>query len=122
MKLVLPLPPQIGNERGHWAVRHRRKKAFYRACDERQGVGLIPAPPDVPIPHARLSAHLYLWNRMDHDNLGIRLKAALDWLVTRGYLTDDGPDYLTVDGVEQSVDRNSQRIEIDLARTQPERG
>lgn len=110
----MPLPPNRGNARGHWRVQWKRKQDFYDACDERQAVGLIPAPPTTPITKAELHAWFYVHNLMDYDNLAARLKHALDWLVTRGYLEDDRPANLRITGIEQEIDRQDKRVELGL--------
>jgi hypothetical protein len=50
-----------------------------------------------------MTATLTLYNAMDHDGAVSRCKWALDWLVTRGYLVDDGPAILTWTGMPQQV-------------------
>ena len=115
MRLVMPLPPNVANERGHWRTRNRRKLAFMGECDHRQLLGLIPPPPERPWSHVTLAAHFHLHNLMDkHDNLRFRLKYPSDWLVTRGYIDDDGPDNITVVGVDQCIDRKDKRLVLDL--------
>jgi len=114
MDFVLPLPPNIANMRAHWAQKNRWKRRFWDECDQRQLVGLLPAPPPEPLLTAELTAHLYVWNVGDQDNAWARLKWALDWLTTRGYLIDDGPENLRIRSVEQTVDRKDQRLEMTL--------
>lgn len=117
MKLTMPLPPNVANARWHWAQRVRAKTRYYRACDERQNVGLIPAPPRFPFEHVTLSAAFYVHNFMDADNAFARLKFVQDWLVTRGYLVDDSPAHLTLEPITQEVDRKNKRLELLLRPT-----
>lgn len=51
---------------------------------------------------------------MDEDNLTARAKWVLDWLVTRGYLTDDKPQNLRLLKPRQRIDRKNKRIEVEL--------
>lgn len=93
---------------------HQLKKKYWRKCDMAQTVGDIPPPPERPMDRVELRARLFLWNRSDWDNLVARMKWPVDWLVTRGYLTDDSPK--NVDGwrVSQDIDRSDRRVEIEI--------
>ena len=105
LTLLMDAPPQKGNERGHWKARWGRRKAYFNAQDSRQLAGLIPPPPAKPMDRVRIRAHLYLWNQMDPDNLTSRLKDAIDWCVSRGYLLSDSPVVIRELVVEQEIDR-----------------
>lgn len=107
MRFVLPLPPNMANARMHWAAKNRKRATYTLACtcaDSRR--------PDEPIAPARVRATLYLWNKMDEDNLTARLKWVIDWLVEREILLDDHPDCMTLEDVSQEIDRKHQRVEI----------
>ena len=112
----MPLPPNQGNRRGHWRVGWQAKKDFYAACDARQNVSLLPAPPSEPWDAATLSAHFYVHNLSDPDNLHARLKFVQDWLVTRGYIVDDSPAHLTLVTATQEIDRKDKRLHVTLAQ------
>jgi hypothetical protein len=94
LTLTLPLPPNMANGRGHWRKKDRERKAYLAACDARQAAGLVPPPPAVPLPWAELHAAMVMWAFMDCDNAIARLKWAVDWLVTRGYLEGDSRKHL----------------------------
>ena len=110
MRIVLPLPPNRANARWHWRTEKRKRADYFLRChctDWKQ--------PRKPHSHVRLTATLYVWSRMDMDNLMARMKWPLDWLVRNEFLTDDGPDVIEWVGLPtQVVDRKNQRIEIEL--------
>jgi len=83
------MPPNLANGRMHHMVKHREKKKYWRALDERQQSGLLPPPPVQPYHRVRIASHMVLRAYMDDDNALARHKWILDWLVTRGYLADD---------------------------------
>lgn len=114
MRLLLPVPPDIGNERGHWAVRNRRRQNFFGDCDDRQLFRLLPPPPPQPFESVEITAHFRLWNEMDADNLRARLKHALDWLRTRGYIVDDRAKNVRLAAVTQEIDRKDRGLELTL--------
>lgn len=109
MKLVLPIPPNRGNDRLHWAAEKRAKDAYYTACLARYG-----KPPKVTLSRATIGATLYTHQTMDEDNLMARLKFPVDFLVERGYITDDSPGVLIWERPTQEIDRRNQRVEIEL--------
>lgn len=110
----MDLPPDLGNGRMHWRTRHKRKKAYYEACDNRQLLGLIPAPDSV-IARCEIAAHFKLHNASDWDNLGARLKFAFDWLVTRGYIADDGPKVILKNpDITQEIDRKNRKLIVTI--------
>ena len=114
MKLVLDLPPDLANARMHWRTKHARQRIYCEACDNRQLIGLLP-PPGEPLVRAKVTAHFQMHNEMDWDNLFARLKWALDWLVTRGYLVDDSPKVIPeCPTVTQEIDRKNKRLAITL--------
>jgi Holliday junction resolvase RusA-like endonuclease len=113
IELTLPLPPNRANAREHWRVTHRKKKDYYlwaeralrnhdcQAWRTKEG-------------RVALTATLYLWNKMDRDNLMARLKWPLDVLVSYGLLVDDSEEWLDLKMPTQVVDRKNPRIEIQL--------
>lgn len=107
MTLTLPLPPNMANGRMHWRVKHQRRKAYLAACDQLQGAGLNPKP-SVNVPdRAVISATVYHTHWSDDDNCMARLKWAVDWLVTRGYLAGDSRKHLTWSALpEQNIKRS----------------
>ena len=113
LRLVLPLPPNRANARGHWRKAHREKKAYWSEVDQLAMTRKIPRPPVEPWSRAELSAHLYVWNEFDEDNAVSLLKWIQDWLVSRGYVAGDRRKNLRLAGVpEQTIDRENPRVEI----------
>ena len=103
------ITPNRANAGGHWRNGKRKRADYFLRClctDWKQ--------PRKPHSHVRLTATLYVWSRMDMDNLMARMKWPLDWLVRNGWLTDDGPDVIEWELPRQVVDRKNQRIEIEL--------
>ena len=109
MKLTLPLPPNRANARWHWRKEKLLRDSYFMRCLAMQGLKWRE-----PATHARISATLYVWSVMDMDNLMARLKWPVDWLVHRGYITDDDPAHLQWTLPEQQIDRRNQRVEIEL--------
>jgi hypothetical protein len=97
--LTLPLPPNLANGRGHWRKKHRERREYFAACDQRQGAGLVPAPPAVALAHAWITAVITHTHWSDDDNAMARLKWSVDWLKTRGYIADDSRKCLTWTGL-----------------------
>ena len=111
MKLTLPLPPNRANAREHWRVTSRKKTDYYYAAE----TGLyLQRPPRLPPQRMRLDATLYLWARMDFDNLVARLKFPIDVLVRYGLLVDDNEKWLDLQMPKQVIDRKDMRVEIEL--------
>jgi hypothetical protein len=107
MRITLPLPPNIGNRRGHWRRWKRKQDNYNVLC-----TAAHPARPVEPIAPAVLHATLYVWNRNDEDNAVARLKWAIDWLVDRQIILDDHPSALRLGTVTQEIDRKNQRLEL----------
>jgi hypothetical protein len=115
VRLVLPLPPNRANARGHWRKSHGQQKEYVQKLDHLQLFGRVPPPPKAPLMKARISATLYVWSPMDQGNALNRLKWVEDWLVSRGYILDDAPDVLEWTGIpRQVVDRQDQRVVLEL--------
>ena len=88
--LHLPLPPNRGNARQHWAARHREDKAY----QERAHLYLVARrnlKPKSPWGAVRINAHVVTTRPQDLDNATARLKPALDLLVSERWLVDDNP-------------------------------
>ena len=115
----MDLPENLSNARMHWKAKYRAKKRYYAAQDARQSFGLIEPPPTEPLASVRVLAHLRLYNAADPDGCAARLKWPMDWLVTRGYLEDDGPAIVKELRVTQEIDRRNQRLEITLEPLDP---
>lgn len=106
MTFRFPLPPNLLNpaRKSHWAVKHRGKVDFYDAADSLQEAGILPPPPRVPFVRVRVSATLYMPKAMDDDNAMARAsKWPMDWLKTRGYITDDRKQVVTWTGFPTQV-------------------
>ena len=111
MKFILPLPPNLANGRMHWAAKNRKRRVYMLTCRAWK----IPRRPVEPLTRARIRATLFVFNRMDRDNLTARLKWPVDFLVQRGYILDDSEDVLEWAGLpSQQIDRRHQRVEIEL--------
>ncbi len=111
------MPLNIGNGgHYHWRTRSNQRKAYLKALDQRQAAKLIPPPPPTPFARARIDSVMHLANVMDKDNAMRRHKWVLDWLKTRGYITDDNDKHLDwVSFPEQRVKRDGNyRIELTL--------
>lgn len=92
-----PLPDKVlyANGRGHWAMKHKAKKALWDLCDLLVTGKINPSPPDdAPWDKAEISASLVVAAQMDEGNCLNRMKALEDWLTTRQYLVDDSPKHL----------------------------
>ena len=114
MKLQLPLPVNLGNARLHHMVKYRKKKAYWEHLDILVVLKRLPPAPETPYASAALVFDWFVWNKLDPDNLGARKKWIMDWLVTRGYLTDDRESNVTLTDKPQTIDRKCPRVEIDL--------
>lgn len=102
--LILPMPPNMANSRMHWRSKDAARQTYFGHCDTLRTLGLLPEPPRVAPTHATIEARLVLMREMDADGAMSRLKWAVDWLVTRGYLEDDKPSHLSWRGVpEQAI-------------------
>ncbi len=113
MKLILPLPPNRANAREHWRVTARKKMEYYTkanlAVTAQRWWGTAPLAT-----RFTLNATLYLWARMDRDNLMARLKWPIDSLVRNGLLVDDNEKWLDLQMPKQVIDRTNMRVEIIL--------
>ena len=118
LTFTFPMPPNLGNARMHWAVKHKKKTAFWSMADLLLKGKVFPKPPKTPWQKARITAHCVVGAINDTDNLMARMKWVGDWLVTRGYLVDDKPRHLEWSGMPtQRVSRkNSPECEITLTR------
>lgn len=90
LMMNLPMPPNLGNSRGHSRWSGAQKKRYFEILDKRQLFGMLPEPPKQPWDNVQLRADLHLGARMDDDNAKFRAyKWPADWLRTRGYIVDD---------------------------------
>lgn len=106
LTLTMPMPVNRGNARMHWRPTLRAKKHYFADCDQRQLIGMIPPPPPTPFGRCVLNATMVLGQAMDDDNAMARLKYALDWIRTRGYVRDDSRRVIQWAGFpRQIVDR-----------------
>lgn len=113
--LTLPLPPNAANSRRHWRVVLKEKKAYWAKLNVLTKFGTEPKAPRSPFDPAHISAHLYVHQIMDTDNVFNRLKIALDWM--KGlYIVDDAPGHLQWAGIpSQTVDRKNPRVVLTLS-------
>lgn len=107
LTLWLPMPPDNANGRGsHWASRDRGRSHYVRELDHRAAARLIVPPPAAPFARASVWPAVYYPTRrhlIDSDNLVRRLKPAIDWLKTNGYIAGDDPRRLAWEPVEHRV-------------------
>lgn len=124
--LVLPLPGNFGNARGHWAAQYRAKLGY-----QRKVLAVAGKPPKKPWAKVTIKATFYVWAKMDPDNAQARLKHVLDalkavrripvgprrWkmMMGSGWFLDDHPGCLLGLEVEQVVDRKNQRLEVTIS-------
>lgn len=115
MKFTFALPLNLLNNQGmHWRKRNKIKREWYENADMLALVKFNPQPPAKPWEKARIKAHFYVWSKMDCiDNLPARMKWVMDWMVTRGYLTDD-KDAEWSEQPQQTVDRKNRRVEVEV--------
>jgi len=69
-----------------------------------------------------LNATLFVWAKMDRDNLVARLKWPIDCLVRYGILRDDNEKWLDLQMPKQVVDRKNPRVEIELTPCKSKEG
>jgi hypothetical protein len=92
---TLPLPVNLANTSfGHWAVKHKARKAYWESLDVGVTFKRLPCAPQRPYSRARLDVAMYHTHDTDRDNREARLKWVLDWLTSRGYLVDDADAHL----------------------------
>lgn len=112
-RVTLPLPPNMANSRRHWRVKQRERVEYedwaFVWMHEARAQG-----PRKPLKRATIRATLYVYAKMDMDNLVARLKWPVDYLVKAGWLVDDGPDVLDWTLPSQQTDRKRPRVEITL--------
>ena len=112
IELTLPLPPNRGNARDHWAVSAKKKKAYTAECALACFEIVNTQPPFRG--RVRISMDFYVWSLNDWDNLVNRAKWAWDALVKFGIIKDDSPKYVDLGDVTQTVDRKDQRLELSI--------
>lgn len=114
MKMVLPLPVNLANCRLHHMVKYRKKKAYWADLDMLLMVKRLPPPPETPWQAVHITFDWYVWNKMDPDGRDARKKWIIDWLRTRGYIIDDREENVDYTDLPQTVDRKSQRVELQI--------
>ena len=116
LTLVLPMPPNLGNARQHWRVKHDERTRYFNECAMRVCAKLIPEPPETTPERVRISSRMFLGARMDVDNAMHRHKWILDWLQRCAYIRNDNAKHLEWAGFpEQIVKRDGNyRVEITL--------
>lgn len=116
LTLVAPMPPNLGNSRMHWRVRHKAKHDYWDTLDALYLLHKMPWPDAAPPEKARIRVRMHLGAQMDHDNAMARLKFLIDWLVMSHYIVDDSPKALEWEGFpEQVIKRDGNyRVEITL--------
>ena len=111
--LVLPLPPNRANRRGHWAAQYRQDKAWaLRALVALRNADV--SRPRRPLARCRIAFHVVTTRAQDYDNAVARTKPATDLLVREGWLRDDGPAVLVDVAFTQAVDARHPRLEVTI--------
>jgi hypothetical protein len=100
---VLPLPVNLGNSRMHWAQKDKARRDYWHALDIGVLTKRLPRPPGRPYPRAVLDAEIHHTHDTDRDNREARLKYAIDWLTSRGYIVDDSDAHLERTGFVRAV-------------------
>lgn len=131
VKLVLPLPPSVlNNRKAHPMAEYRAKNKYRAECWAAAIKQVMPrAREDLP-ERVRVRATFYVRNRRDEaDNLPASLKWALDCLKQeqtgsvkwrqgvydeKGYLIDDDPAHCIAEQPTQHIDRKNTRLELEL--------
>jgi len=111
--VALPLPPNRGNGRGHWAVQKRLQDAW--AVQATVALQNSRKRPSEPL--KRFTAHLKVFTKgraNDLDNATARAKPAFDLLKRLGWIVEDGPEHLIRLTVESASDWHHPRLEIAL--------
>jgi Holliday junction resolvase RusA-like endonuclease len=114
LTMVLPMPYNRGNSRLHWRVAQKKKQAYYDELTVRMHAGMIPKPPKLWPAFAKVEMTLFVWAKMDRDNLYARCKFPCDWLVAHGYIAGDREDQIDLQ-VTQKIDRKHQRIQVSIS-------
>lgn len=109
-----PLPPNRANRYAHWAARHAQRKSLWRSLDAMAMVKRLPPPPRYPWAKAHAVLEVKTWRPSDPDNATARAKDCIDWLVSRGYLVDDGPTHLTLGVRATTAPRTETGITVTL--------
>lgn len=113
-RVTLPLPPNLANGRLHWRAKDRKRGEYEASCAYWAIMG-GDLHPQEPLERARISAVLYVHQRMDWDNLMARCKWPVDFLVKDRWIVDDSPDRLEWVGIPtQEIDRKNQRLVVTL--------
>lgn len=111
--LILPLCPDRGNSRRHWGLQRRMEAAWaLKAMAWLHNAGM--RPPTKPYERFTLHVTVVTKRKSDLDNCTARLKVAIDYLRKKGWLLEDGPDYMTSLTVVNKVDTKWPRIEVHI--------
>jgi hypothetical protein len=120
IRLTVPLPPNLMNQRKHWRAKLRQKRAYWDTLNMLGMDRSFQRPPKAPPAKARITVRLYVHNIMDPDNAMARLKWLLDWLSGSRYIADDAPHALEWAGMpEQEIDRRDPRVEVTIEDVTP---
>jgi hypothetical protein len=115
MTLTLPLPPNMANGRMHWRTKDRKRRAYLEACDYTLG---LPRAPRQPLTSVTLYALMVVWALHDDDNALARLKWAVDWLVTRGYIAGDSRKHIRWVGLPDQIVNRKEAASVTFTITE----
>lgn len=100
LRFELPLPPNMNERR--FRQDWKPKRRYHAKLDQLVLLRQLPAAPFAPLERVKLRIELRTSLAMDQENAELRAsKWPLDWLVSRGYLADDGPGCIERGPVEQ---------------------
>lgn len=119
--LTVPMPASVTNVKArasrHWRAAYAQKLAYWQALDAMLVLGTVEPPPLHPLARAHIRSVMYLGGAMDDDNALARHKPLLDWLKTRGYVTDDRRKNLVWEGLPEQVIKRDGNYRIVLTLT-----
>lgn len=119
MKIVLPLPPNFSNARGHSRWSGSAKKRWIEGTKRTMGVSDLAKSQAgavaLPLPPVRCRVTFYVHQRMDRSNAVARLKWVEDALVRGQVIVNDTDQYWQLEGwPAQVIDRKHQRVELEI--------
>lgn len=120
VELNLPLPPNLGNARLHWAKKNRQREGYLgQAFVAIRNLRLNGWPGEPHFVRVEITPWLFVGNRMDPDNAIARLKWPIDALVLNHVIADDTGEFLTLHPVIQTIDRARPRLVFRIVGTVP---
>lgn len=103
LTFVVPLPPNLANARFHWRTKEKFRSDYFSRLDLLYAGRLLPKLAGETWAQATVRAELYVKREMDEDNALARCKWPVDWIVRKGFLTDDSRAHLRWEGLPTQV-------------------